>query len=140
MAVVTRRNAGRHKSGAYMELIRQFALRPLKNDDDHEHAVNTIAELMGQDLDRGASDYLDTLILIVNKYEDEHHTPGGAQLTPRQALRAIMTANNMTQADIGKVIGSESAVSMFLKGERGLSKSHIKALVARFRVDAGLFL
>jgi len=29
---------------------------------------------------------------------------------------------------------------MFLKGERELSKAHIKALAARFRVDANLFL
>ena len=51
-----------------------------------------------------------------------------------------MTANGLSQADIGKMIGSESAVSMFLKGARGLSKSHIKALVQRFHIDAGLFL
>ena len=51
-----------------------------------------------------------------------------------------MSANGLTQADIGKLIGSESAVSMFLNGQRELSKAHIKALVARFRVDAGLFL
>jgi antitoxin component HigA of HigAB toxin-antitoxin module len=51
-----------------------------------------------------------------------------------------MNANGISQAQMGKVIGSESAVSMFLKGERELSKAHIKAIVARFHVDAGLFL
>ena len=51
-----------------------------------------------------------------------------------------MRANNLSQAQMGKVIGSESAVSMFLNGERDLSKSHIKALAARFRIDASLFL
>ena len=51
-----------------------------------------------------------------------------------------MNSNGLSQARVGKIIGSESAVSMFLKGERGLSKAHIKALVARFRVDASLFL
>jgi HTH-type transcriptional regulator / antitoxin HigA len=61
-------------------------------------------------------------------------------LSPQEALRAIMNANGMSQAEMGKVIGSESAVSMFLKGERGLSKAHIKALVNRFRIDASLFL
>ena len=95
---------------------------------------------MGRKLDRGASDYLDALVLLVNKYEDERHTPGGRDLSPREALRAIMTANHLTQADMGKVIGSESAVSMFLSGGRELSKSHIRKLATRFRVDAGLFL
>jgi len=63
----------------------------------------------------------------------------GLDLTPRQALRAIMDANNLSQADIGCIIGSESAVSMFLNGQRELSKPQIKALVDRFRIDATLF-
>ncbi|MEI8194958.1 MAG: helix-turn-helix domain-containing protein [Phycisphaerae bacterium] len=124
----------------YMDLIQRFPLKPLKDDAAHEQAVEMVAELMGRKLDDGASDYLDTLILLVNKYEDEHHTPMGMDLTPQQALRAIMEANNLTQADIGRILGSESAVSMFLNGERGLSKVQIKLLVQKFRVDANLFL
>jgi HTH-type transcriptional regulator / antitoxin HigA len=140
MPIAINRNARRRAADAYMELIRKFPLRKLKNDDEHRQAVEIIEKLMGRAIDSGACDYLDMLILIVNKYEDEHHTPKGTQLTPQQALRAIMNANDMTQSEMGKVIGSESVVSMFLKGERELSKSHIKALVARFRVDAALFL
>jgi HTH-type transcriptional regulator / antitoxin HigA len=124
----------------YMILIHRLPLKPIKDDVHHEQAVEIVRELMGRKLDIGASDYLDTLILLVNKYEDEHHTPMGGDLSPQDALRAIMSANGITQARMGKIIGSESAVSMFLKGDRGLSKSHIKALVERFRVDAALFL
>jgi len=123
-----------------MELIQKFPLKTLKNDNEHQRAVKIIGQLMGTALESGASDYLEMLIVIANKYEDERHTPKGAHLTPQQAPRAIMNANNMTQAEMGKIIGSESAVSMFLKGERELSKNHIKALVARFRIDAALFL
>lgn len=125
---------------AYMKLIRRFPLRPIRNDREHEQAVAVIESLFGRVLSSGPSGYLDTLILLVNKYEDENHTPHGVEMTPQQALRAIMIANNLSQADIGKIIGSESAVSMFLKGDRQLSKSQIKALVVRFHVDAGLFL
>jgi HTH-type transcriptional regulator/antitoxin HigA len=124
----------------YLDLIHRFPLKPIKDDDEHEQAVEIIQELIGRKLDAGAGNYLDTLILLVNKYEDENHTPLGTNLSPQEALHAIMRANGMSQAEMGKVIGSESAVSMFLKGERGLSKSHIKALVKRFRVDASLFL
>lgn len=74
------------------------------------------------------------------QYEDKNHAPKCDSMTPQQALKAIMKANGLSQAQIGTIIGSESAVSMFLKGERELSKSHIKALTARFRVDAGIFL
>ena len=125
---------------SYMEQVRRFPLRPIRDDERHAEAVGIIAELMGREVDAGTSDYLDTLILLVNKYEDENHTPRGAHLSPQEALRSIMNANQMSQAEMGRVIGSESAVSMFLSGGRQLSKSHIKALVARFRVDASLFL
>jgi HTH-type transcriptional regulator/antitoxin HigA len=124
----------------YMDLIQRFPLKPIKNDAAHARAVALVGELLGRNLDAGAGDYLDTLLLLVNTYEDQNHTPMGLDLTPRQALRAIMDANNLTQADIGRIIGSESAVSMFLRGQRELSKPQIKALVERFRIDATLFL
>lgn len=128
------------EADTYMALIHRFPLKPIKHDGDHAQAVKIVEELMGRKLDSGASDYLDTLILLVNKYEDENHTPEGVHLSPQDALRAIMNANGLSQAQMGKIIGSESAVSMFLNGERELSKAHIKALVARFKVDANLFL
>jgi len=123
-----------------MDLVRRFPLKPIRNEAAHAEAVAIISDLLGRDVDGGTSDYLDTLILLVNKYEDENHTPDGVDLSPQEALRAIMNANGMSQAEIGRIIGSEPAVSMFLSGERDLSKAHIKALVARFRVNASLFL
>ena len=118
---------------------RHIPLKPIENNDQHEQAVAIIGELIGRKCDGGTGDYLDTLILLVNKYEDENHTAIGVDLSPQEALRAIMNVNGISQTQMGKIIGSESAVSMFFKGERGLSKAHIKAIVARFRVDAGLF-
>jgi HTH-type transcriptional regulator/antitoxin HigA len=123
----------------YMDLVRRFPLKTIKNDDDHAQATQVISELIGRRLDTGAGDYLDALLVLVNKYEDEHH-PIDETLSPRDALRALMESNDLTQADIGRIIGSESAVSMFLKGTRGLSKSQIKTLADRFKVDAALFL
>ncbi|MBV8779971.1 MAG: helix-turn-helix domain-containing protein [Phycisphaerae bacterium] len=125
---------------SYMALIQRLPLRPIRTDAEHERAIEIIGELIGHNLDNGESDYLDTLIVLTNKYEDEKHTPCGSDLTPQEALRAIMKANRLSQAQIGKIIGSESAVSMFLNGERALSKAHIKAIASRFRVDATLFL
>jgi len=140
MASTKKKLNQRSEADTYMDLIHRFPLKPIKNDAAHEQAVEIIGELMGRNLDAGSSDYLDTLILLVNKYEDENHTPKGTYLSPQDALRAIMNANTLSQAQVGKIIGSESAVSMFLAGERELSKAHIKALVARFKVDANLFL
>ena len=123
----------------YMELVQRFPLKMIKNDREHGRACAVVSELMGHKLDAGAGDYLDTLVVLVNKYEDEHHAIA-EDMTPREALRALMEANDLNQAGIGQIIGSESGVSMFLKGERGLSKSQIKKLAERFRVDASIFI
>src|SRR6266516_2795239 len=101
--------------------------KTIKNDEEHEQATAIISQLMGRDLDAGSGDYLDTLIVLVNKYEHEHHAID-ERMTPREALRALMEANALNQADVGRVIGSESAVSMFLKGDRALSKAQIRKL------------
>ncbi|HEV8291880.1 MAG TPA: helix-turn-helix domain-containing protein [Tepidisphaeraceae bacterium] len=122
-----------------MELIRRFPLKPIKNDDQHEQAAAMISELMGRSLDVGAGDYLDTLIVLVNKYEDEQHAID-ERMTPQEALRALMEANGLNQAAVGRIIGSESAVSMFLKGDRSLSKVHIRKLAGRFKIDPMVFI
>jgi HTH-type transcriptional regulator / antitoxin HigA len=125
---------------SYMALIHRQPLKPIRTDAEHDKAVEIIGELIGGELDNGASDYFDTLIVHTNKYEDENQTPGGSSMTPREAVRAIMKANGLSQSQMGKIIGSESAISMFLSGQRELSKAHIKVLAERFRVDAGMFL
>jgi len=123
----------------YLELIKRFPLKTLKNDKDHERASAMLSELMGRDLDAGSADYLDALLVLVNKYEDEHHAIDES-MTPQEVLRALMDANALNQADIGKIIGSESAVSMFLKGDRELSKPQMKRLAERFKLDVGAFM
>jgi HTH-type transcriptional regulator/antitoxin HigA len=122
-----------------MELVQRLPLKTIKNDQEHERAAAMISELMGRALDSGAADYLDTLIVLVNKYEDEHHAISEA-MTPQEAMRGLMEANGLNQAAIGRIIGSESAVSMFLKSQRELSKAQIKKAAERFKVDASVFM
>jgi HTH-type transcriptional regulator/antitoxin HigA len=122
-----------------MELVQEFPLKTIKNDADHAQAIAVISRLIGRDLEAGAGDYLDALLVLVNKYEDEHHAID-EDMTPQEALRALMQANQLSQADIGRIIGSESAVSMFLKGDRELSKTQIKKLATRFKLDPMAFM
>lgn len=123
----------------YLDLVRRVPLKTPKNDEDHRLASDIVSELMGRELDAGAGDYLEALLVLVNDYEDKHHAIDES-LSPQDALRALMEFNDLTQADIGRIIGSESAVSMFLKGQRDLSKSQIKKLATRFKLDATVFL
>jgi HTH-type transcriptional regulator / antitoxin HigA len=126
-------------SDSYLSLIQRFPLKPINNDREHARASEMVSELIGRNLDSGSADYLDTLLVLVNKYEDESHAID-ERMTPQEAVRSLMEFNGLSQADIGRIIGSESAVSMFLRGDRGLSKSQIKKLAERFKIDAAVFM
>src|SRR5438132_14132557 len=84
----------------YFDLVRRLPLKTLKSDRDHERATKMVSELMGRDLDSGSSDYLDALLVLVNKFENEHHAID-EKMTPQEVLRALMEFNGLTQADIG---------------------------------------
>src|SRR2546423_5345058 len=123
----TKSQIAKRSSDSYMELIRRFPLKTIKTDQEHEQATAMISQLMGHDLDTGSGDYLDALIVLVNKYEDERHAID-ERMTPREALRALMEANRLSQADVGRVIGSESAGAMVFEGGWGVSNGHVRKI------------
>ena len=45
----------------------------------------------------------------------------------------------MKPADLGRLLGNRSLASLILHGKRGLSKTHIRILADRFKVEPGLF-
>ncbi len=52
--------------------------------------------LINRDLDSGSGDYLDVLLVLVNKYENEQHAIS-EELTPQKTLRALMEFNGLNQ-------------------------------------------
>jgi antitoxin component HigA of HigAB toxin-antitoxin module len=91
-------------------------------------------------LSPGERDYLDALALMVEAYDDEHHRPPGLdRRTPLQRVRWLMESAGMTPSQLGDVIGSRPAASMFLSGTRAeLSKPQIRRL-GHFKMDASFF-
>ncbi len=124
---------------SYLQLIRRFPLRPLRNEAEHDEATRVVQDLMGRGLDAGEADYLDALLVFVGQYEDAHHALDET-MTPAQAIHALMDANDLKPVDLRDFLGSQSAVSMILSGARQPSKNQIAALCDRFRVSADLFM
>ncbi len=58
---------------------------------------------------------------------------------PVDVVRHLMDASGLKQKDLREVFGSESLVSEFLNGKRGLSKTQISRLSERFAVSPELF-
>jgi HTH-type transcriptional regulator/antitoxin HigA len=55
-------------------------------------------------------------------------------------VRFLIEHQGLTQRDLIPQFGSESAVSMFLSGQRNLTVAQVRKLSARFKLSADVFL
>jgi HTH-type transcriptional regulator/antitoxin HigA len=75
---------------------------------------------------------IELLTLLVERYEQEHYSiPKG---DPVSVVRFIIEQQNLTQRDLIPQFGSESAVSMFMTGERNLTLEQVRKLSTRFKL------
>jgi HTH-type transcriptional regulator/antitoxin HigA len=128
---------------AYLALIDLFPLRPLRGERDYDAAVrvlDTLAVRPEGSLDPGEQDYLDTLTMLVEAYDREHHDVAPEPRDPLAMLKYLMQESGMTQADLGRLLGNRALASLILHGHRQLSKSHIRKLADHFKVSPALFL
>ena len=125
----------------YLRMVRRFPLRPLRNDQEYDIAASILDELVLRDnLSKGESDYLDALSTFIEAHDDKHFSIDISRLKPLDILRYLLQQNKLTPSDFGKLLGSRSAASMILSGKRAMSKTHIRKLAKRFKLDASVFL
>lgn len=126
---------------AYMELVREFPLVPLRDKAEFDEAVKVMKRLAYRrsNLSTGESDYLTVLGDLIAQYEKR--LPRLAEeMTPQQALNFLMDNNGLAQADLVECVGHKSNLSAFLSGHRGLSKRAACRLAEFFKVSPVLFL
>jgi HTH-type transcriptional regulator/antitoxin HigA len=129
-------------SRSYLDLVRQFPLRPLRSRNEYDRAAAILDQLAVQDeadLDEGETDYLDTLSLLIEAYDRDHFPMPVRKRSPVELLKFLMEQNQMSTTDLGKLLGSKGLASEILHGKRELSKTHIRKLAKRFGLDPGLF-
>jgi HTH-type transcriptional regulator/antitoxin HigA len=130
-------------SGDYMQLIRRMPLAHLNSRRDYDLACGLLDELSvkaERELTAGESAYLDVLIDLVERYEREEFESLIPQVGPVEALRFLVSENDMSASDLGRLLGNRALGSAVLSGKRQLSKAHIVKLSARFGVSPWLFL
>src|ERR1019366_7100319 len=138
-----KRHANGRPAAAYLALIEYFPLRPLRSERDYDAAVTVLDALAVRpegSLDAGEQDYFDTLTMLVEAYDQEHHAAGEEKRDPLAMLKYLMQESGMAQADLGRLLGNRALASLMLNGHRHLSKSHIRKLADHFKVSPALFL
>jgi predicted helicase/antitoxin component HigA of HigAB toxin-antitoxin module len=118
----------------------QVPLSPIETEQEYDHAVNALNEL----LDAGGADEHHPLAVLVTllsdfiaDYEDKQ-TPRPT-ITGRAMLAFLMEQHGLKQAALSE-IGSQGVVSELLSGKRELTTKHIKLLASRFNVPVSVFI
>jgi HTH-type transcriptional regulator/antitoxin HigA len=130
-------------SDSYLDLIKRFPLRPIRSTRQFDQAVAVMNELALRDegtLDAGEQDYLDTLTLLVEAYDQQHFKVDTSDVTPLELLRHLMQGRGMNVSDLGRVFGSQALASMVLAGKRQISRDKAKRLAAYFGLEPGAFI
>lgn len=122
-------------------LVALHAPRPIRDDVDYDNTTEVVDRLaVLRRRTRDQEDYLQTLATLVEAYDREHHAADLSHVRPIDTLRHLMEQHNMTAADLGRLLGTQSVGSKILRGERELSKTHIRTLCDHFKIGPELFL
>lgn len=128
--------------GRYGDLVRTMPPQAITDDVHHEATVKMIDRLMAPNrLTKDQRLYLETLVQLVQAYEDSHHNIDTDDISGIDALRQLLSDNGMSASDLGRLLGMHASMgSKILKGERALTVEHLRKLADRFKVQAGLFM
>ena len=101
-------------------------LKPIKNKTELQQALNRIDELWGAKGNTEKGDELDILILLVEKYEEEHYPMPPSD--PVEAIKFLMEQKALTRKDLEPYLGTRARVSEILNKKRKLTLPMIKKL------------
>ena len=101
-------------------------LKPIRNDRELNRALKRIDELWGAKPNSQRGDELDILMLLVEKYEDEHYAIPASD--PIEAIKFLMEQKNLSRKDLEPYIGTSGRVSEVLSKKRSLTLGMIKKL------------
>lgn len=125
----------------WKELVAKlYLLKPIHTRGDYNRAMHIIEMLAGRtDLNADQAAYLESLSILVEAYENTHFEIE-TNSTPLETLKFLLEGNGLTGSDLGRILGQRQLGSKILRGERNLSKAHIKVLADHFSVDPSVFL
>src|SRR5258708_1205569 len=121
------------------KMIARGAPRVIHNDAELEVYTDACFRLKAmENPSRSEVEAIELLTLLVERYEQEHYSVPAAD--PASVVRFLIEQQNLTQRDLIPQFGSESAVSMFLSGQRNLTLEQVGKLSTRFKLPTDVFI
>lgn len=115
-------------------------LKPIKNNEQYEEALERVYELMQKEFqpDSNESDELEILSILVEDYEKRHFPINLPE--PLEAIKFRMEQMGITKKDMAEYLGYPSRVSEVFSGRRKLSLNMIKKLHKKLGIPASSLL
>ena len=121
-------------------LIKLHAPRPIHDEVGYKNTVEVVDALAGHELNQDQGDYLLLLSTLIERHEADT-LPKRPRVSGLSMLRYLLGEHELGGDDLAKILGVDRSVAYrLLKGERGLTTEHIKALCERFGVPADVFI
>jgi len=138
----TIRNANARLPRSFGDLVAEMPPQAIEDDVHYDNTVEVIDRLMAAGkLTKGQEVYLETLVQLVQAYEARQQAIDTADLKGIDALRHLLTENDMNASDLARLLGVHPSMgSKILKGERSLTVEHLRKLADRFKVRPELFM
>lgn len=138
--MVTAKAKGRRKD-RYLELVRAFPLRPIRDDEACRQAKRALRGLQ-QDHSDDARDYKQVLVKLISDYERHAgYALDTSNVSPAEIVGHLLEERGMSLNALAKAIGvSQGTLSETLSGRRGWSKSTILKVSDYFALNPVLFL
>lgn len=126
---------------AFDGLAAMLPPRFIRRVADYHRAIEMIDRLTALPrLSKGQGDYLETLSVLVEAYERQRIEIKTADLNPVEVLGVLLTEHGLGGSDLGRLLGNRPLGNAILRGERQLSKAHIRRLAKHFNVNPGVFI
>jgi antitoxin component HigA of HigAB toxin-antitoxin module len=125
----------------FESLVRAHPPAAIHDDVAYENAIELVNKLTSlPSPTEGQLKYLDTLTILVERYEDETEGVEPRGVDALAVLRHLMEDRGMNASDLGRLLGNRSLGPKILSGDRALSKAHIKILAKHFNVSPAVLL
>jgi antitoxin component HigA of HigAB toxin-antitoxin module len=142
MSINTKNRKFSRLPGTFTELVRLMPPMAIRDDVQHGNVVAMIDRLMQIDpLSRGQSDYMETLVELVETYEKKRHALDVSDVNGTEMLKHVLGESNMSGSDLARLLGIHPTMgSKILSGQRRLTWEHAKTLASHFKLSPALFM
>lgn len=115
-------------------------LKPIKTEEQYNQALARVYELMQTNIEENsaASDELEILSILVKEYETEHYPIPSPN--PIAAIKFRLEQMDLSEKELGEILGYRSRKSEILSGKRKLSLAMIRKLNKVLHIPAEVLI